>query len=53
MQNHYLTILNFFDRRSTNASAEAFNAKINAFRSQFRGVQSIDFFPFRIADIYA
>ena len=53
MQNHYLTILNFFDRRSTNASAEAFNAKIKAFRSQFRGVQSVDFFLFRLSNIYA
>ena len=53
MQNHYLTILNFFDRRSTNASAESFNAKIKAFRSQFRGVQSVDFFLFRLANIYA
>ena len=53
MQNHYLTILNFFDHRSTNASAEAFNAKIKAFRSQFRGVQNTDFFLFRLANIYA
>ena len=28
---HYLEILNFFDRRSTNASAESFNAKLKAF----------------------
>jgi hypothetical protein len=34
--NHYQTILNYFDTRSTNASAESFNAKIKAFRSQFR-----------------
>jgi len=53
MQNHYLTILNFFDHRSTNASAESFNAKIKAFRSQLRGVQNTDFFLFRLANIYA
>ena len=53
MQNHYITILNFFDRRSTNASAESFNAKIKAFRSQFRGVRSVDFFLFRLSNIYA
>jgi transposase len=53
MQNHYLTIANYFDNRSTNASAESFNAKIKAFRSQFRGVSSIDFFLFRLANIYA
>ncbi|CAM3086190.1 Transposase [Flavobacterium frigoris] len=38
IQNHYQTIVNYFDNRSTNASAESFNAKIKAFRSQFRGV---------------
>lgn len=32
IQEHYLTILNYFDNRSTNASAESFNAKIKAFR---------------------
>ncbi|WP_243694654.1 transposase [Flavobacterium psychrotolerans] len=26
--NHYQTILNYFDNRSTNASAESFNAKM-------------------------
>ena len=53
IQNHYQTILNFFDNRSTNASAESFNAKIKAFRSQFRGVQNTEFFLFRLANIYA
>lgn len=53
IQNHYKNILNFFDNRSTNASAESFNAKIKAFRSQFRGVKSIPFFLFRLANIYA
>ncbi|WP_445438774.1 ISAon1 family transposase, partial [Dyadobacter pollutisoli] len=33
IQTHYLDILNFFNNRSTNASAESFNAKIKAFRS--------------------
>ncbi|WP_460974161.1 ISAon1 family transposase, partial [Spirosoma migulaei] len=44
IQNHYPTILNYFDNRSTNASAESFNAKIKAFRSQFRGVRNVEFF---------
>lgn len=35
IQCHYQTILNYFDNRSTNASAESFNAKIKAFRSHF------------------
>lgn len=53
IQNHYQKILNYFDNRSTNASAEAFNAKIKAFRSQFRGVKHIPFFLFRLSNIYA
>lgn len=53
IQNHYLRILNYFDNRSTNASAESFNAKIKAFRSQFRGVKNIPFFLFRLSKIYA
>jgi transposase len=50
---HYLTILNYFDNRSTNASAESFNAKIKAFRAAFRGVKNVSFFLFRLANIYA
>lgn len=50
---HHNTILNYFDRRLTNASAESFNAKIKAFRSQFRGVGDICFFMFRLATLYA
>lgn len=51
--NHYQTILNYFDNRSTNASAESFNAKIKAFRTQFRGVRNVEFFLFRLCQIYA
>ena len=51
--NHYQTILNYFDNRSTNASAESFNAKIKAFRAQFRGVKNVAFFLFRLTTIYA
>jgi len=36
---NYRSILNYFVNRSTNASAESFNAKIKAFRAQFRGVK--------------
>jgi len=50
---HYQNILNFFDNRSTNASAESFNAKIKAFRATQRGVTDIPFFLFRISKIYA
>ena len=51
--NHYKTILNYFDNRSTNASAESFNAKIKDFRSKFRGVRNIEFFLFRLTNLYA
>ncbi|ETZ24060.1 transposase [Pedobacter sp. V48] len=53
IQNHYQTILNYFDNRSTNASVESFNAKIKAFRSQFRGVKNIEFFLYRLTQLYA
>lgn len=53
VQAHYKTILNFFDRRSTSASAESFNAKIKAFRSLLRGVNNIPYFLFRLKNIYA
>lgn len=50
---HYQTIINYFENRSTNASAESFNAKIKAFRTQFRGVRDIPFFIFRLTEIFA
>lgn len=53
IQTHYLDILNFFNNRSTNASAESFNAKIKAFRSSSRGVRDIPFFLFRLTKLYA
>jgi len=53
VQNHYHYILNFFHNRSTNASAESFNAKVKAFRATFRGVRDTEFFLFRLANIYA
>lgn len=42
-ENHNVTIINYFEERLTNASAESFNAKIKALRSQFRGVGDIKF----------
>ena len=53
IQIHYKTILNYFDNRSTNASAESFNAKIKEFRAQFRGVRDVQFFLFRLTKIFA
>ena len=34
IENHYERILNYFVNRRTNAAAEAFNAKIKAFKGQ-------------------
>ena len=53
IRNNYDHILNYFNNRSTNASAESFNAKIKALRRQFRGVRNVSFFLFRLANIYA
>ncbi len=50
---YYPEILNFFNNRSTNASAESFNAKLKAFRATLRGVSDTCFFLFRVAKIYA
>ena len=52
-ENHNPTIINYFEQRLTNASAESFNAKIKAFRTQFRGVGDIKFFMFRLATLYS
>lgn len=53
MQNNYETILNYFINRQTNAFAESFNAKIKAFRAQFRGVRDIPFFIYRLCKLTA
>lgn len=52
-ENHNQTIINYFEERLTNASAESFNAKIKAFRSQFRGVGDIKFFMYRLSMLYS
>lgn len=53
IQIHYSNILNFFNNRSTNASAESLNSKIKAFRMQLRNVSDVKYFLFRLAKIYA
>ncbi len=52
-KNNYITILNYFRRRATNASAESFNAKVKMFRTQLRGVRDTTFFIFRICKLFA
>lgn len=51
-EQHYSTILNYFDNRATNAFAESFNAKIKDFRRNFRGVRDTKFFLFRLNNIF-
>ena len=46
-------ILNYFVNRSTNASAESFNAKVKQFRALLRGIIDRKFFLFRLTKIYA
>jgi len=53
IQMHYKPILNYFNNRSTNASAESFNAKIKEFRAQFRGVRDVKFFLYRLTKLFA
>ena len=50
---HSEEILNFYDNRSTNASAESMNSKIKAFRAKLHGVNDTKFFLFRLCKIYA
>ena len=50
---HADEILNFFDNRSTNASAQSINSKIKAFRAKLHGVNDTKFFIFRLCNIYA
>lgn len=50
---HSEEIINFFDNRSTNASAESINSKIKAFRAKLHGVNDTKFFIFRLCKLYA
>ena len=50
---HKKTILNYFINRSTNASAESFNAKLKNFRTVVRGVRDKKFHLFRVAELYS
>lgn len=45
-------VLNYFNKFVTNASAESFNSKIKAFRSQLRGVADMPFFMYRLSRIF-
>lgn len=45
-------ILNYFNNRATNASAESFNSKVKGLRAQVHGVNDLPFFMFRCAKIF-
>ena len=49
---HETNILNYFINRSTNASAESFNAKLKGFRTVIKGVRDKKFFLFRVSKLY-
>jgi transposase len=53
VERHEGRILNYFENRATNASAESFNAKLKGFRALVRGVRDTKFFLFRITKLYA
>jgi transposase len=50
--NHYERILNYFHDKRTNASAESFNCKLKTFRAEFRGVNDLKFYLYRVKQLY-
>lgn len=44
-------VLNYFNARSTNASAESLNAKLKSFRAQLRGVADFEYFMYRLCKV--
>jgi transposase len=53
IENHFGTILNYYDNYNTNAAAESFNSKIKLFRANQRGVVDTKFFLFRLYKLFA
>lgn len=45
--------VNVYVNRSSNASAESFNAKIKSFRAALKGIIDEKFFLYRLSKIYA
>lgn len=45
-------VLNYFNNRATNASAESLNSKIKGFRAQVHGVADMPFFMYRLMCIF-
>ena len=53
IKTHEWRILNYFNNRASNASAESFNAKLKWFRSLLRWINDFNFFLFRVEKMYA
>ena len=47
------TIANYFQFRSTNASAQSFNAKVKIFSAQLKAVRDIPFFIYSLTKLFA
>ena len=45
-------VLNYFNERHSNASAESLNSKIKSFRAQVHGVADVPFFMYRLCTIF-
>lgn len=45
-------VLNYFIKRSTNASAESFNSKVKNFMAQLHGVLDVKFFMYKLCCIF-
>jgi transposase len=53
VNNNLENIVNFFEKRHTNANAESFNSKLKLFRANQRGVTDKRFFLFRLHKLFA
>lgn len=51
--NTHPTILNYFRRRASNASAETFNSKVKIFRSLTTRISEREFIIFHLVKLYA
>ena len=51
MSIHNKNMPNYFDNRTTNASAESINAKRKVFRKQFRGIRNVGFILYGLTTI--
>ena len=48
-----LGVLPDSNKNRTNASAESFNCKLKTFRAEFRGVNDLKFYLYRVKQLFA